>query len=79
MKCVHCNEKTKVIDTRNNESSKAKVWVLKNIPFLREKKEIAWRWRHRICASCKKISYSIECDAKDFKSLLEDAKKWQEK
>lgn len=71
MKCKTCNVKTKVIDTREKESSKARVLVLRNLKVFRNQDDINFRWRHRLCPQCKKVSYSIECDIEDLRNLFE--------
>jgi len=74
VKCPHCNEKTRVVDTRTKCSTKAKVWVQRHIPAIRGKKDIDWRYRKRVCVSCEKVSYSIEYIVSDFNSIFEEHK-----
>jgi hypothetical protein len=75
VKCPRCNEKTKVLDTRTKSSSKARVWVGRNIPAVRNKKDIDWRYRKRVCTSCQEVSYSIEYIVSDLNDLIEEQKK----
>jgi len=71
MKCPCCkSSKTKVLDTRQNSSPRAKTWMLKNVPYLRGKTDIDWRYRKRICISCEEISYSIEYIVSDFNDII---------
>jgi len=72
VKCPHCSEKTRVIDTRMKCSTRAKVWVNRNIPAFRDKKDLDWRYRKRVCNSCEKISYSIEYIVSDLNKLFKE-------
>ena len=73
MKCPFCGGKTKVVDTRTNLSSRARFWVGRNIPHMRDK-SIDWRYRKRVCISCEKVSYSIEYIVSDLNKLIKENK-----
>jgi hypothetical protein len=72
MKCRNCKSKTKVTDSRGKSSPKARLWVLKKISSINGNEDIDFRWRQRICLSCRKMSYTIECDLEDFKALIQE-------
>ena len=72
MKCPICEGKIKVVDTRDSSSTRAKVWVHRNIPHTRNKSDLDWRYRKRECISCKKVSYSIEYIVSDLKKIIKD-------
>lgn len=71
MKCKDCNTKTKVINTREKDSSIARVLVFRNLKAFRDEENINFRWRHRLCPKCDKVSYSIECNIEDLKNLFD--------
>jgi len=57
-----------------NCSTRAKVWVHKNIPAIRNKNDLDWRYRKRVCISCEKISYSIEYIVSDLNNIFKEQK-----
>ena len=78
MKCKDCGRKTKVVDTRNKSSTKARVFITRKIKFINDKDDIEFRWRERLCVHCDKLSYSIECYIEDIEAKIkgvENAKK----
>ena len=72
MKCPYCKSKTKVVDTRDQSYSRARVWVRHNIKPMRDHGEMEYRWRKRVCGSCNEISYSIEYNSEDLQKIIRD-------
>ncbi len=72
MKCPNCGDKTKVVDTRDSSSPRARIWVNRHIPQTRKNSDLDWRYRKRECVSCKKVSYSIEYIVSDLKKIFKD-------
>ena len=74
MKCNFCGNKTKVVDTRNKNSTKAKVFISRRIKFIKRDDDIEFRWRERFCSHCNNTSYSIECYLEDIESKIKESK-----
>lgn len=79
MKCKNCGEKTKVIDSRNKASTKARLLIKRKINFISQDDNIDFRWRERFCTSCDKVSYSIECYIDDIEERISEAKNGKKK
>jgi len=79
MKCKDCGNKTKVVDTRNRSSTKAKVFISRKLKFINNQDDIEFRWRERFCINCNKSSYSIECYIEDIESKIKEVKNAKKK